>query len=415
MGLCGCGYVGSSLSLAGINVSHNGITIRQIGINVSQNGITIRQIDINVRQGDISIRHVDNSIKQIGNSVRQGVNCLFLLNINVNIWLFGISIIFDETKFYFMPIPDLNIQCRIGELPVLGGFLINTLQTNLTAISAVYPAFDAAFVTQANTDMAAIEALINPSQLTGELKVITRRLYTNMDVVLRDRLTILEGYLNQATGLTMAVKDFGVSNVRKSIAKNDAEGASSALNTLLQNVAVAANMTALTAKGYTTAQHTANVNLRNDLKNDNLAQNTKLNDRNNLVTVNVAKINLFWTKIKSIADAGKRVMKITTPNKVNDFTMAELKRRIRQERNNTRLNGMVTAGSVKVKDAKIEMKPLLGGRRRTGKSKASGAYEILSMEPGDYLVSVTKSGFLDLSEEVTIVTGETLVKNFNLV
>jgi hypothetical protein len=54
---------------------------------------------------------------------------------------------------------------------------------------------------------------------------------------------------------------------------------------------------------------------------------------------------------------------------------------------------VATAGSVKVKDAKIEMKPLLGGRRRTGKSKASGAYEILSMEPGDYLVSVKKSGF----------------------
>lgn len=314
-----------------------------------------------------------------------------------------------------MPIPDLNIQCRIGELPVLGSFLITTLQTNLSAISGVYPAFDAPFITQANADMAAIEALINPSQLTGELKVITRRLYTNMDVVLRDRLTILEGYLNQATGLTMAVKDFGVSNVRKRIAINDVEGASNTFNTLLQNVAVVANMTALTAKGYTAAQHTANVTLRNDLKNDNVAQNTKMNDRNNLVTVNVAKFNLFWTKIKSIADAGKRVMKITTPNKVDDFTMAVLKRRIRQERNNTRMNGLVTASSVKVKDAKIEMKPLLGGRRRTGKSKASGAYEILSMEPGDYLVSVTKSGFLELSEEVSIVTGEALVKDFNLV
>ena len=65
--------------------------------------------------------------------------------------------------------------------------------------------------------MGAIEALINPKQLTGELKVITRRLYNNLDVVLRDRLTILEGYLNQASGLTMAVKDFGVSAVRKKL------------------------------------------------------------------------------------------------------------------------------------------------------------------------------------------------------
>ena len=50
-----------------------------------------------------------------------------------------------------MPIQDLNIRCRIEELPMLGGFLIGTLQSNLSAVSGVYPAFDSAFITKANT------------------------------------------------------------------------------------------------------------------------------------------------------------------------------------------------------------------------------------------------------------------------
>ena len=63
-------------------------------------------------------------MRQGGIGVRHGGNCLFLLNNERNIWLFGFFIRFDETKFYFMSIPNLNIRCRIGELPVLGGFLI---------------------------------------------------------------------------------------------------------------------------------------------------------------------------------------------------------------------------------------------------------------------------------------------------
>jgi hypothetical protein len=113
---------------------------------------------------------------------------------------------------------------------------------------------------------------------------------------------------------------------------------------LIANVNIATNLTALTAKGFTPAQNTALTTLRDAFKNDNIAQNTKINDRNNKVIANYGKLNAFWDKIVDITDAGKRIYKVTAPNRLDDFTMTKLKARIRQERNNTRFEGVVTSG-----------------------------------------------------------------------
>ncbi len=309
---------------------------------------------------------------------------------------------------------ELKIQCRIEELPVLGGFLLSSMQNPLTDFTAFSPDYNAAFITTATADLAAVEALINPKQLTAELKVITTRMYSNMNL-LRGKIDLLEGYINRASGLTIGKKDFGISAVRTKNNNGDVEGLISALTFLLTNVSVPANLTALTAKGFTTAQNTALTTLKNDLKADNIAQNNKINERNNKVVANYGKLNLFWDKIADIADAGKRIYKSAAPNRVDDFTMSKLKARIRQERNNTRFEGMITSGSSPLNGAKVELKPLGGGRRRTGKSKATGKFEITSMEAGDYNVTVSATGKTPVTEVVTIVTGTPLSMNFVLV
>lgn len=306
----------------------------------------------------------------------------------------------------------LKIKCRIEELPVLGSFLLSSMQGSLPDFTAFSPDYNAAFMTAANADLAVVEALINPKQLTAELKVITTRMYSNMNL-LRGKIDLLEGYINRATGLTIGKKDFGISDVRKKNNIGDVEGLVNALTFLLTNVAN--NLVAITAKGYTPAQNTALTTLKNDLKADNIAQNNKVNERNNKVIANYGKLNLFWDKIADIADAGKRIYKSTAPNRVDDFTLAKLKARIRQERNNTRFEGKISSGGTPLNGAKIELKPLAGGRRRTTKSKANGQYEITSMEAGDYNVTVSATGKTPTTDVITIVTGTPLSMNFNLV
>ena len=311
-----------------------------------------------------------------------------------------------------MAIIKLKIQCRIEELPVLGGFLITSMQASLTDFTAYSPDYNPAFITTANADLVVIDGLINPKVLTAELKVITLRIYGNMSA-LRSKIDFLEGYIKRATGLTIGKTDFGISEVRKKNNNGDVEGLIGALSFLIGNVAN--NMLSLTAKGYTAAQHTALTTLRDALKTDNIAQNTKVNDRNNKVIANYTKLNAFWDKIMDISDAGKRIYKSTAPNKVDDYTMSKLKARIRQERNNTRFEGTVTSAGSALNGAKVEMKPLAGGRRRTTKSNASGNYEIKSIEPGDYHVTVSATGKNPHTVNVNIVTGEALNMDFDLV
>jgi hypothetical protein len=121
----------------------------------------------------------------------------------------------------------LKIQCRIEELPVLGGFLVNSMQTSLADFTAYSPDYNNAYMTAANADLATIEGLVNPKQVTAELKIITSRIYANM-AALRSKIDFLEGYINRATGLTIGKKDFGISVVRQKNNKGDVEGLVSA-------------------------------------------------------------------------------------------------------------------------------------------------------------------------------------------
>lgn len=306
--------------------------------------------------------------------------------------------------------PKLKIRCRIEEVPVIGGFIINSM-TPIADFTGYSPDYNAAFVTQANADLASIETLINPKQLTAELKVITKRIYANEDI-LRSKIDALEGYINRATGLTIGKKDFGVSSVRTKNNSGDIEGLVAALTFLLNNVGN--NIAAIQAKGYTPAQNTALTALRDNFKSDNQAQNAKINERNNKVTSNYIKINAFWDKIVDICDVAKRIYKSNAPNRLDDFTMAKLIKRVNQERSNTTFEGIVSSSNTPINGAKIEMKPLLGGRRRTTKSKANGTFLITSLEPGEYKVVISATGKEPKNVIVNIIIGDSTTQNFDL-
>ncbi len=304
--------------------------------------------------------------------------------------------------------PKLRITCRIEELPVLGSFLLTSMQGSLADFTGYSPDYNAAYMTTANADQSVIENLVNPKQLTAELKVITFRIYGNMSI-LRGKIDLLEGYINRATGLTIGKKDFGISEVRKKNNRKDTEGLIAALVFLLTNASN--NMPALVLKGYTPAQHTALTALKDAFKTDNTAQNTKVNDRNNKVVANYAKLNAFWDKLVDIADAGKRIYKSTAPNRLDDFTMSKLKARINQERNNTKFEGVITSAGAPLDGAKLELLPLGMGRKRSVKTKVDGKYSIKSIEPGDYAVVVSASGKVTIDDTVTITPGEKEIKN----
>jgi len=312
-----------------------------------------------------------------------------------------------------MPTPKLNITCRIEEVPAIGGFLINSLSTDLADFTAFSPAYNALYVTNAQTALTAVTALIQPKTLTGELKVITLRMSTNMSL-LPPKIDFLEGYIKRVpSGLTVAVKDFAISAIRKANNNGDVEALVSALNFTLALVNNPTNKPLILAQGYTPTQNTALTNISTELAADNIAQNAKENERNNLVTSNYGVINDFWKTLTDISDAGKRIYR--NSNKKDDYTIAVLKRRIRQEELKNKMIGTVTSGGSPVNGAKISMKPVLAGRRRSTTSKASGKYELKSLAAVDWIVTVSADGMVTQNVAVTIVTGQALTRDFVLV
>lgn len=308
-----------------------------------------------------------------------------------------------------MPVIKMKIPIRVDELPTLGSFVLTSYATNITDFTNYSSEYDLAYGTTVDVEMKAIEDLVVPKQLNAELKVITQRIYSDQATV-TTIINLLEGYLNRAVGLTIAAKDFGISTVRNANRSGDIEGLVTALGTVGKNVSDPINMAALTAKGYSAAKQTAFVALTKSLKDGNVAQNKKINDRAVLVKNNHVAINNFWLKINDICDAGKRIYSTGADESKQQFTIRTIKKRMRNDAKKTSINGITSEPK-----ARIEFKPLTVGRKRVVTTDDKCAYDLKGILPGEYLGTLIVKGKPNVNANVTIVTGASVVENFGMV
>jgi hypothetical protein len=253
-----------------------------------------------------------------------------------------------------------------------------------------------------------VEGIIFPKVLTAELKVITQRIINNM-LAIRPLLNELEGYVDDATGLTVAPKDFGIKEVRKKITNGDQEGLNGALQYLLTNITN--NMTPLTNVGYSLADKTALENLKQDILDDNVAQNNKEEQRAQLRVDNVDVINDLLKDLQGIWKDGKLLFKISNPTKAKDYTLSQLKNRIRAEELKTELTGTVfnITGTPVDKKAKVVARPVGGGRSKTVYSDKFSKYDMKGLKAVPMLLTVTLADGSVYVVSGTPVTRETVV------
>ena len=103
-----------------------------------------------------------------------------------------------------------------------------------------------------------------------------------------------------------------------------------ALKVLMQNVDD--NLVTLQAQGYTAAARTELGTIQAAIKTDNLAQDAKLSQRRDHVQANIEMLNTLWARMQQVMQTGKILYKSTNPAKLNDYTMASLLKRVRQDR-----------------------------------------------------------------------------------
>lgn len=225
---------------------------------------------------------------------------------------------------------ERKFTCRIEELHPLAGFLRESYVRDETDFANHSPVYNAQFLISYDAKMTAVEVLIFPGGILGQLKVITRRLYATMETM-RDHLNKVENYISlcRQEDLTIDKNSFGISELRIEISQGDAEGFDGKMRIFLDNVD--ANFAALQTKGLTQARVNEMETIKANVKADNTEQNTKLDAVEILAQANLGPLNELWDMMLQIMKTGKAVYKESDEARTEDYTMTKLIERIRQE------------------------------------------------------------------------------------
>jgi hypothetical protein len=222
---------------------------------------------------------------------------------------------------------------RAEEVPIVAEFTHASVTRPVDAADFLdfSPDYSVAFFGTFNDKIRAAVSLLNMHVRLAELKVITEKLYGDA-YSLRPKLLRLGGYIDRArAGLTVGPKDFRLKEIRKYIGKNDMEKLLEELGILLSLLDVVTNMNALKAKGFKDADRAALVTLEQIIRQGNVTQNLKLDEKEALVQANKQFLLELWDMTADVLDAGKRIYKYTDKEKINDYTAARLLKRIRHE------------------------------------------------------------------------------------
>ena len=302
------------------------------------------------------------------------------------------------------------ISIRLEDLVPVGTMTINSCETDIADFEALSPEYSTTYITAARTQMAAVDAVINPRKLISERVVITQRMDKNLGLLL-DPINKLEYYLNNATGLTILVKDFGIGEVRAARNSGNLEALDTALRDLLVNTAVPANLAALVAKGYSAAKNTVIVNLRAGYSSDNAAQVAKDKEITTLRINNAPVIQGFWDKLSQIWSAGKSIYKVHNPKNAEYYTLSHIESIIHSNALHGGFRGKVTHLGIAMKGLVVEIKPVLGGHTRKSTTDVLGDFDITSLAGAEYSYTVYQDGVVLKAGTFVLVTAQKLLLN----
>ena len=87
----------------------------------------------------------------------------------------------------------LRFRARLNELSPLALFMTNSFVKNQSDFEVFSPKYDDTYAATVEAKRKEVDKIINPIQLTGELKVITRNIYSAQTTVSKT-IGLLQGY-----------------------------------------------------------------------------------------------------------------------------------------------------------------------------------------------------------------------------
>ena len=221
-------------------------------------------------------------------------------------------------------------QCKIEELPTIGGFLVNNVQRDLSDFANYSPLFTPKYLGDIGGKADNCRKVAQTITLTKELKAVTAEL-AGTGASLRLVLNKLEGYLNLSSGnLDISARDFGLARVRTCISKGNVEGTAATMQALLTTVN--RNLAALTAAGMKTELVMELETLTGKIDTLNVKQNELMSKRSRLSSENIAVFNDLWNDLQTILKTARALYKGVDDVKMKDYTMTHLRKRVNVEK-----------------------------------------------------------------------------------
>lgn len=221
-----------------------------------------------------------------------------------------------------------NYSCKDEELPVICRYSVINLKRDLTDFTTYSPKFKGQYVTDYEAKISAVEELVSPKSETSEMKKITERIFTNMNLLLND-VNHLSGYLEMANGtISLSAADFGLSDLRKGINVRDPEKVIDRLKDVNQKVVK--YKAELAEQGFTDALQEKLTTMYATLKADRELQYSIHSNRKELVQNNIGMLNDLYSQLNEILMVGKILYQRTNPVKGKEYVFSELKKSVRR-------------------------------------------------------------------------------------
>lgn len=223
-----------------------------------------------------------------------------------------------------------NFSCRIDELVPLARLLRASYVRDQADFQQLLPGdYTAAFLTDYDQRLAAANALEATATQIGKRMLFTERIAAIYQQ-LPKQLDFLAARVRRATPLTVPAKRFGIEQARLARNNDDDTALEAALKTLLQNIA--ANSAALVQRGQQPANTQQLQDLYNALVQNRTAQGSQLSNQKDLTQDSTATLNALYELMADLFADGKALYARENKAKLDDYTIKQLLKRVRLER-----------------------------------------------------------------------------------
>lgn len=222
-----------------------------------------------------------------------------------------------------------KFRCKREELPVIAGFVTESLSADLAVFNEYSPEFTETFVEKIRTKRNYCLELESSNIKAQRLKIVTSQLVkTEKD--LRPILNKVEGYLKLAgSSLDVAVDSFGVGAVRDAISRSNDEGILASLQTLQKNLN--RNLTVLQAKGLKAEVIDSLLDAAAEIDGLNNEQNSLMNERNRSTSTNLKDYNELWELLTPVFETARSLFRGVDEVKMKEYTFTALLKRVNAE------------------------------------------------------------------------------------